>query len=86
MNYYYNQLAMALGLLKSNNVDLPWAEINEKLRRIAAENGPDNCDTDEVIQMHRKYRDMCLELRLIQIGELFDDRDAIPLVDSNRAN
>lgn len=80
MNYYYNQLAGALGLLKSNGVELPWGEINETLRKVAAENGPDKCDTVEVKNMHRQYRDKCLDLGLVQRGELFNDHDCVPLI------
>ena len=79
MNFYWDQLAGALGMLKSNGVDLPWSELNMKLRQIAAEHGP-NCDTDEVKLMYRQYRDMCLDLGLIRQGENFDWRDAVPLV------
>lgn len=77
--YYYTQLAGSLGMLKSNGVNLPWSEINEKLLQIAADNGME-CDTDEVRQMHQKYREMCVKLGLINIGELFNDRDCIPLI------
>jgi len=79
-NYYYNQLAGALGLLKENGYDLPWAEINETLQRIAAEQGPFECDTPEVIQMHRYYRDLCIKTGSIGIGELFNEKDCVPLV------
>ena len=79
MNHYYNQLAGALGVLKQNGTDLPWSELDEKLKKIAAENGPDQCDTEEVREMHKKFRDQCLSLGLINAGELFDIRDSIPL-------
>lgn len=79
-NYHYDQLAGALGVLKQNDVDLPWGEINEKLRKIAAEHGPENCDTDEVREMHREYRDKCLEMGFIRRGELFNHHDIVPLI------
>jgi len=79
MNYYYNQLAGALGVLRSNDVDLPYTDLNEQLRIIARDNGPENCDTDEVRVMHRKYRDMCIDLGLINRGEIFSFRDVVPL-------
>lgn len=79
-NYYYEQLCGALGVLKSSGENLPWVEINETLRKIAADNGPFDCDIDEVKAMHRQYRDRCLRLKLLNPGELFDLNDCIPII------
>lgn len=80
MNYYYDQLCGALGLLKQNGADLPWKGLNDTLRSVAREHGPYNCDTDEIIALHRQYRKECINLGLIRIGELFRLDDARPLI------
>ena len=41
MNYYYQQLAGALGVLKSAGIDLDYATLVRELREIAREHGPD---------------------------------------------
>ena len=94
MNKYY-QLCGALGVLKQNDgVDLDWVEIKEQMRDLGrrvgiAHFGDPIANTvatgftdpvhEEVRAIHRKYRDMCLELGLIQRGYLFDDHDAAAL-------
>lgn len=80
MNYHFNQLAGALGMLKQHGEQLDWASLDATMRRVAAEHGPAHCDTEEIKAMHRTYRDLCLSHGLINRGELFDDRDAVPLI------
>lgn len=91
----YDQLCGALGMLKTNGVELPWEEINEQMRGIGRRvgiakfgdpiaNTPATGFTDQVHEevrvLHRQYRDMCLARGLIERGYLFDDRDCVPLV------
>lgn len=80
MNYYFNQLAGGLGVLKDSGATLDWKSINGRLKAIAQENGPASCDTEETIRMHKEYRSMCIGKGLIRVGELFNHRDVIPLV------
>jgi len=80
MNYYYNQLSGALGVLKNAGIDLPYSTLNERLQQIAADHGPEGCDTDEVRTLHRQYRDIALHHGLIQRGELFTIHDCTPLI------
>lgn len=92
----YNQLCGALGVLKQANANLDWAAINEQMRDIGrrvgiAEFGDPIAQTPatgisdpvhaEVNQLHRKYRDMCLQAGLIGRGQLFDMHDCVPLVE-----
>lgn len=93
-NPNYMQLAGALGLLKLNDVDLDWTSLEVQMRDLGrrlgvAEYGDPSTGTPptgftdpvhaEIDAMHRTYRDMCLKLGLIRIGELFDAHDCIPL-------
>lgn len=75
--FQWNQLAGALGVLKTNGHALPWAEIDQQLRTLAAA----GAESDKTVrELHRKYRDMCLERHLIEPGYLFNEHDCIPLI------
>lgn len=80
MNYYYSQLAGALGILKSHGVELNYHELDATMKRTAVEHGPDQCDTHEIKTLHRQYRNLCLEQGYIRQGELFDVCDCVSLV------
>lgn len=93
----YEQLCGALGVLKQAEANLEWAEINDQMREVAhrfgvAQFGDPIAGTpatglsdpvyEEIEQLHRRYRDMCLEAGLIDRGQLFDKYDCVPLVQS----
>lgn len=87
----YSQLCGALSVLKLHGADLPWTELYERMRDIGRRIGiaqfgdplagtPPTGATDPVHQeindLHRTYRDMCLDRGLIRPGELFDLNDS----------
>jgi len=78
----YDQLCGALGMLKTNGVELDWNSINQTMREIAALNTADSALAMNTAAepLHRKYRDMCLERGLIQRGYMFDAHDCVPLI------
>ena len=78
----YHQLCGALGMLKTNGVELPWEEINEQMKEIARLNTAESslAMNTAAQPLLRRYRDMCLERGLIRRGELFDLNDCVPLV------
>lgn len=83
MNHDYNQLCGALGLLASHGVELDRPAITANLRAIAIRlgNAYERGDIHDPVyvelrQMHRHYRDRCLQLGLIRSGYLFDLHDA----------
>lgn len=68
----YNQLIGALGRLASHNIEIPEPlEIREKLRVMCR-----YADNELCSKMHKKYRRLCLDLGLIEIGYLFGKDDA----------
>lgn len=92
----YTQLIGALSALKEDGAALDWAAINNQLIDLGGRIGiADFGDpltgaeptgwadpVHEVIRdLARKYRAMCIERGLIRPGELFDWRDARPIVD-----
>lgn len=91
----YEQLCGALGLLKQAGAKLPWEEINLQMRDIGRRVGiarlgdpieqtPATGMSDpvhaEIDQLHRQYRDLCLQAGLIGRGQLFNKDDCVPLV------
>ena len=80
----YQQLCGALGALKTANVELDWTAINEELKAIARL-GKNPLEMNSAAEpLLRRYRDMCLEMGLIQRGELFNLDDCVPLVEKSR--
>lgn len=69
-------------MLKTNDVDLPWSEINEQLKEIARLNTAESplAMNAAALPLHRKYRDMCLDRGILRRGELFNTYDCVPLV------
>ena len=78
----YQQLCGALGMLKTNGVELDWEIINEQLKEIARLNTAESslAMNTAAQPLLRQYRDMCLERGLIRRGELFNLDDCVPLV------
>ena len=75
---YFSQLCGAVGLLKSSGVDLDYDAILEEIQRVAAlyvPGGSNAAMIEAARPLWRKYRDMCLEHRLINPGELFNWHD-----------
>ena len=95
MKTYYNQLCGALGMLKTDGADLDWQALNAKMIDIGRRYGisqfgnphGDNAPTgesdsvhDEIEEMHKRYRAMCISRGLIRPGYLFAEYDIVPLV------
>jgi hypothetical protein len=88
MTHDYDQLCGALGLLKQNGVDLPWEGLNTTLKDIGRGLGQYrdtdialfNATNERARTMLKVFRMMCLQKKLIGVGELFNEYDCVPLV------